>query len=143
MEHEEEFELEEFEISVDGRDYSCTLHGEGYWGIDNDSFDYAGTHCTHGQSGTHHLPDYATIQTISLSGIDLHFEVYDKFSKRHADSEIKFVWRFENHRDFITQFEKEHYDLIKESLQELEDDNKSVIESIKECAEEAKYAGRL
>ena len=24
----------------------------------NDSFDYSGTHCTHGQAGTHRLPSY-------------------------------------------------------------------------------------
>lgn len=34
----------------------AVLHVDGE--IDNDSFDYAGTHCTHGQSGTCHLPDY-------------------------------------------------------------------------------------
>lgn len=143
MEHGEEFELEEFEISVDGIDYSCTLYGEGCWEIENDSFDYAGTHCTHGQAGTCHLPDYATIQTISLSGVTLCYEVYNKFAKRHADAEIKFIWRFENHRDFINQFEKEYYDLIKESLQESEDEGQSVIQTIKDLAEESKYEGRI
>lgn len=37
------------------------LEGEPHW--ENDSFDYAGTHATHGQSGTHHLPSYTILDS--------------------------------------------------------------------------------
>ena len=76
MEHDSEFEDLEFEFTKDGRDYSCLLYGNATWDIQNDSFDYAGTHCTHGQAGTCELPDYAQIEDISLGAVDLDFEVY-------------------------------------------------------------------
>jgi hypothetical protein len=35
------------------------IDGNPRW--ENDSFDYAGTHCTGGRSGTHHLPSYTIL----------------------------------------------------------------------------------
>ena len=143
MEHDSEFEDLEFEFSKDGRDYHCNLYGNATWDIQNDTFDYAGTHCTHGQAGTCHLPDYAVIENISLGAVDLYFEVYDEYTKRHGEAGIKFIWKREKDRDFITEFEKEHSCLIEEALQEQEDDNGNVIQTIKDLAEESKYEGRL
>ena len=84
--HDQDFELDEFCFDSKQkymgvqpvRRYYASLYGNANWGIENDSFDYAGTHCTHGQSGTCHLPDYAVIQEISLDQINVYFEVYDK-----------------------------------------------------------------
>ena len=77
METESTFELDEFEFDskqkymgvIPVRKYYASLQGEAQWSVENDSFDYAGTHCTWGQSGTHHLPDYATIDDFSLDEV--------------------------------------------------------------------------
>lgn len=40
--------------------FDVVFEGEPY--TDNDSFDYAGTHCTHGRGGTQRSADYTTMQ---------------------------------------------------------------------------------
>ena len=45
--------------------------------------------------------------------------------------------------DMLSEFEKEHSYLIREKLQEHEDDNGDVMQSIKDLAEESKYEGRI
>lgn len=52
---------------------------------DNDSFDYAGTHCTHGIAGTCKLPDYATL----ANNPDV---TWDK--SEHTDCENKLIEDF-------------------------------------------------
>ena len=145
--HDQDFELDEFYFDSKQkymgiqpvRNYCATLHGNANWDIDNDSFDYAGTHCTHGQSGTCHLPDYAVIQEISLGQIDLYFDIYDREIGAWFQAERKFLWRFERDRAFIKKFEKEYREEIMERLQEEEDKHESIIESIKQYAEEMRY----
>ena len=137
--YDKDFELDEFLFSENGKDYYCSLHGNANWDVNNDSFDYAGTHCTHGKSGTHHLPDYAEINELSLGEIHVYFDVYDEYSGSTFEAERKFRWRFEKDREFIQKFEKEYHTPIMEMLQEIEDDGGSVMKSIHEYAEEMKY----
>lgn len=140
METESTFELEEFEFDskqkymgvVPVRKYYATLMGDAQWSIENDSFDYAGTHCTWGQSGTHHLPDYAEIQNFGLDEIHLYFEVYDEYTKSWFEAERKFLWKHSKDRRFIKRFQSDYEDEIMEMLQHQEDNRENVIESLQE-----------
>lgn len=140
MEIEKEFELDEFEFDskqkymgvVPVRKYYASLQGEAQWSIENDSFDYAGTHCTWGQSGTHHLPDYAEIQSFGLDEIHLYFEVYDEYTKSWFEAERKFLWKHSKDRRFIKRFQSDYEDEIMEMLQHQEDKQENVIESLQE-----------
>lgn len=140
METESTFELDEFEFDSEAkymgiqpkRKYYATLIGDAQWSIENDSFDYAGTHCTGGRSGTHHLPDYAECQDFSLDQINVYFEVYDKEMGAWFEAERKFIWKSKKDRPFIKKFELDHWDEITEMLQAQEDEQENVIESLKE-----------
>lgn len=140
METESAFELDEFEFETKAkymgiqptRKYYGTLVGEARWSIENDSFDYAGTHCTWGQSGTHHLPDYAEVQNFDLSEIHLYFEIYDEYTESWFEAERKFFWKNESSRKFIKKFESDHQDQIMQMLQDQEDKHESVVESLSE-----------
>ena len=145
--HDQDFELDEFYFDSKQkymgvqpvRSYYATLYGNANWDIDNDSFDYAGTHCTHGQSGTCHLPDYAVVQDCSLDQINIYFEVYDRELGAWFEAEKKFFWRYEKDRSFIKGFEVKYDAEIMQMLQDQEDKHESVIKSIKQYAEEMRY----
>lgn len=128
--HGEYFEFE-FEVEDDKAHYLFYVEGHGEWDIDNDSFDYAGTHCTHGQSGTCHLPDYARIEDIDLSIVRMEI---DTGKKEVVKKEL--TWKKDS--DKVLEFEKEWRDRIMEELQEQEDDNGSVMQGIKDYAEEVR-----
>ena len=146
MEIEKEFELNEVEFESESsyigrnpktkeyidekRKYSATLVGDGIWSIENDSFDYSGTHCTGGRDGTHHLPDHADLQDFTLYEVHIYFEIYDNYSKSWFDVEREFKWKNQADREFITRFEKEQRDLIMMRLQENEEQYQSVVESL-------------
>jgi len=140
MEIENEFELNDFEFdskqkymgAMPIRKYYATLVGDAQWSIENDSFDYAGTHCTWGQSGTHHLPDYASCQDFSLYQINLYFEVYDREIGAWFEAERKFIWKSKKDRAFIRKFKSDNWYKITEMLQNQEDKQENVIESLKE-----------
>lgn len=140
MDAESTFELYEFEFDskqkymgiVPVRKYYATLIGDAQWSIENDSFDYAGTHCTGGRSGTHHLPDYAEIQSFELDEIHLYFEIYDEHTKSWFEAERKFLWKHDKDRQFIKRFQSDHEDKIMEILQDQEDEQENVIESLSE-----------
>ena len=145
--YDKDFELDEFYFDSEQkymgvqpvRKYYASLYGNANWVIDNDSFDYAGTHCTHGQSGTCHLPDYAVVQDCSLDQINIYFEVYDRELGAWFEAEKKFFWRYEKDRSFIKRFEIKYDVEIMQMLQDQEDKHESVIESIKQYAEEMRY----
>ena len=120
----------EFEIDFNYDDLYFIVRGTAYWGIENDSFDYAGTHCTHGQAGTCHLPDYAKIEDVSVDFAEIEREVDGK------EVTEKISWK---DKDKMKAFEKEWGNLIEEHLQESEDDNGDVMQSIKDYAEELKH----
>ena len=138
MEIEKEFELDEFEFDskqkymgvVPVRKYYANLQGDAQWSVENDSFDYAGTHCTWGQSGTHHLPDYATIDDFSLDEVHVFFEIYDGEIGAWFESERKFIWKYKRDRAFIKRFESDYREEIMQMLQDQEDEHESVIESL-------------
>ena len=140
MEIEKEFELEEFEFDskskfmgiVPVRRYYATLEGDGMWSVENDSFDYAGTHCTWGQSGTHHLPDYARVDDFSLSQVHVFFEIYDRDMGAWFEAERKFLWKYKRDRAFIKRFESDYREEIMQMLQEQEEQDESVIKSLSE-----------
>ena len=60
----------EFIVNIEYKEQELTVSGTCEWSIENDSFDYAGTHCTHGQSGTHELPDYCVAESCDIDHID-------------------------------------------------------------------------
>jgi len=64
MTHEDEFEIDIVYSNDD-----LTVTGTFEASVDNDSFDYAGTHCTGGKSGTHELPDYLTITGVFIDTV--------------------------------------------------------------------------
>ena len=138
MEVESELELDEFEFDskqkymgiMPVRKYYASLYGIAHWSIENDSFDYAGTHCTWGQSGTHHLPDYAEIQDFSLDQINVYFEVYDREMGAWFEAERKFIWKSKKDRTFIKRFELDYREEIMDTLQIQEEKHESVIESL-------------
>jgi len=138
MEVESELELDEFEFDskhkymgiMPTRKYYASLYGTSHWSIENDSFDYAGTHCTWGQSGTHHLPDYAECQDFSLDQINVYFEIYDKEMGAWFEAERKFIWKHKRDRAFIKRFESDYREEIMQMLQDQEDKSESVIESL-------------
>jgi len=140
MEVEKDFELYEFYFNSEQkymgvqpvRKYYANFQGEAQWSIENDSFDYAGTHCTGGRSGTHHLPDYAEIQDFSLDQIDIYFEVYDHELGAWFEAEKKFFWRFKDHQPFIKRFEKKYFEDIMQMLQEQENNKEYVVNSLSE-----------
>ena len=53
------------------------LNGSPEW--EDPSFDYAGTHCTGGKSGTHKLPSYPSMAN---SSIEWNRELYDETMNR-------------------------------------------------------------
>ena len=124
----------EFEIDFnhgDGDDEVYIIaEGTAYWDIQNDSFDYAGTHCTHGQAGTCHLPDYAIIEDVSVSFASIERTINGK------EVVEKISWK---DKDKMEAFEKEWGNSIEEHLQESEDDNGDVMQSIIDYAEDLKY----
>ena len=128
-----EFEID-FNHGEGDDEVYIVAEGTAYWDIQNDSFDYAGTHCTHGQAGTCHLPDYAIIEDVSASFA----EVVKTINGKEVVEKIS--WQ---NKESMKAFEKEWGCVIEEHLQESEDDNGDVIQSIKDSAEEAKYEGRI
>jgi hypothetical protein len=75
--------------------------------IDNGSFDYAGTHCTHGMAGTHHEPDrYVSACCEADMG-----EVVD--NAKHAMTEDlrrelwPYDWRSEIDQEYIDWYRRE------------------------------------
>tara|TARA_B100000085_G_scaffold277668_1_gene298375 strand:- start:1180 stop:1617 length:438 start_codon:yes stop_codon:yes gene_type:complete len=138
MEVESDLELDEFNFDskqkymgiMPVRKYYASLYGIAHWSIENDSFDYAGTHCTWGQSGTHHLPDYAQVQDFSLDQINVYFEVYDKEIGAWFEADRKFIWKHKKDRSFIQKFELDYREEIMEMLQDQEDKHESVVESL-------------
>ena len=120
----------EFEVYDEKGYYLFYVEGTAEWDIDNDSFDYAGTHCTHGQSGTHHLPDYARIEDISLGLVKMEIDLNGK--KGIVKKEL--TWKKD--KDKILEFEKEWRDPIMSELQEKEDDDGCVMQRIKDYYEE-------
>src|SRR6056300_12844 len=138
MEVESEFELDEFEFDskqkymgvVPVRKYYASLQGEAQWSIENDSFDYAGTHCTGGKSGTHHLPDYALIEDFSLDQINMYFEIYDKEMGAWFEAERKFIWKNKKDRVFIKRFELDYGEEIMDAIKIQEEEHESVIQSL-------------
>lgn len=140
MDTESEFELDEFEFdskqkymgAMPIRKYYASLYGTAHWSIENDSFDYAGTHCTGGRSGTHHLPDYALCEDFSLDQINVYFEVYDREMGAWFEAERKFIWKSKKDRTFIKRFELDYREEIMDTLQIQEEKYESVIESLSE-----------
>ena len=59
----------EFEVDFEYNGRKILVEGDVTWYIENDSFDYAGTHCTGGKGGTEHLPDYLELASISVNKI--------------------------------------------------------------------------
>ena len=60
----------EFEIETEDQDLGAILiKGEVEWTTEDNSFDYAGTHCTWGQSGTHEVIDVVP-ESISIDSIE-------------------------------------------------------------------------
>ena len=119
-----------FEIDFNHDDLYLIVQGTAYWDIDNDSFDYAGTHCTHGQAGTCELPDYARIEDVSVDFAEIERTIDGK------EVVEKISWE---DKDKMKAFEKEWETLISELLQEREDDNGEVIESINKYGEELRH----
>ncbi len=74
---------------------------EGYPSIEDDSFDYAGTHCTGGKSGTYHLPKYVALNEAPTWDETKHTEeenkVIDAFieSKDYRQLEDQFCMEYE------------------------------------------------
>lgn len=56
------------DISVFGEEYM--IFADIRTKTENDSFDYAGTHCTNGLAGTCKLPDRVTIDTVELLRVE-------------------------------------------------------------------------
>ena len=116
--HESEFEVE---IVYEKQD--LTVSGTCEWDIDNDSFDYAGTHCTHGQSGTEHLPDYLRAESCEIGSVE-----------------------DENGNDFPISDPKVLSDIqssILVALQEQEDDDGAEMKNIIEIAEDAAVQAQI
>jgi len=140
MDTESEFELDEFEFDGNQkymgimpiRKYYASLFGIAHWNIENDSLHYAGTHCTGGMSGTHHLPDYADCQDFSLDQINLYFEIYDREIGAWFEAERKFISKSKKDRAFIRRFELDNWDEIMQMLQAQEDEQENVIKSLSE-----------
>ena len=120
----------EFEIDFNYDDLYFIVQGTAYWDIDNDSFDYAGTHCTHGQAGTCNLPDYARLESVSVDFAEIERTIDGK------EVVEKISWQ---NKEGMKEFEKKWETLIGEHLQESEDDNGDVMESINKYAEELKH----
>ena len=119
-----------FEIDFNHDDLYLIVEGTAYWDIDNDSFDYAGTHCTHGQAGTCELPDYAKIGDVSVDFAEIERTINGK------EVVEKISWQ---NKEGMKEFEKKWGTLIGEHLQESEDDNGDVMESINKYAEELRH----
>ena len=96
-----------FEIDFNHDDLYLIVEGTAYWDIDNDSFDYAGTHCTHGQAGTCELPDYAKIGDVSVDFAEIERTINGK------EVVEKISWEDKNK---MKAFEKEWGTLIEEHL---------------------------
>ena len=60
----------DFTVNVLYEEHDIIVHGVCEWSVENDSFDYAGTHCTGGQSGTHELPDYCQAESCEIQSIE-------------------------------------------------------------------------
>ena len=54
-------------LNQDGDYDVLEVEFEGQPELVDDSFDYAGTHCTGGMSGTHHIPKYLSMQDSVIS----------------------------------------------------------------------------
>tara|TARA_B100000579_G_scaffold438049_1_gene471449 strand:- start:23548 stop:23937 length:390 start_codon:yes stop_codon:yes gene_type:complete len=113
----------DFTVDITYEDQELTVHGVCEWSVENDSFDYAGTHCTGGRSGIHELPDYCEaasceIQTIEDSlGNDVPIEDASKLS------DINFI--------------------VLKALQDEENDSGSEMQSIISAAEDAQVDAYL
>ena len=60
----------EFEIEAEDQDLGAIIiKGEVEWTTEDNSFDYAGTHCTWGQSGTHKVIDVVP-ESITIDSIE-------------------------------------------------------------------------
>jgi len=132
MEENVSFELDGFEFSDNGIDYFANIEGDANWCIDNDSFDYAGTHCTGGTGGTHTLPDYAILQDFKINKITLYFELKDEYTNHWFEAEKSFDYSHKEHQDFINFFETQHGENLYDAIQKQEDDESNVIEWLQE-----------
>ena len=102
------------------------IEGEAFWIIEDDSFDYAGTHCTNGQSGTCELPPYATLESLTITQIT----EYDKDWKNPKDVtearrkelqeivEEEVAAQEEKEGDVVSEYIKYHEDLEVEAQSE-------------------------
>lgn len=132
MEENLSFELDGFQFNKNGIEYYADIEGSADWCIDNDSFDYAGTHCTGGMGGTHTLPDYATLQDFKINKVTLFFELHDKYTNYWFEAEKSFDYSHKEHEDFIKFFEEQHRDDLFNAIQEQEDNEGNVIEWLQE-----------
>lgn len=86
---------DEFEIDIVYNNDDLTVTGTFEASVDNDSFDYAGTHCTGGKSGTHELPDYLTINGVFIDTVidsnDNDFPISDPVVLGEIESTCIFV----------------------------------------------------
>lgn len=132
MEENLSFELEGFQFHKNGIEYYVDIEGDADWCIDNDSFDYAGTHCTGGKGGTHTLPDYATLQDFKIHKMTLFFELKDEYTNHWFEAEKSFDHSHKEHQGFIKFFEEQHRDDLFDAIQEQEDNEGNVIEWLQE-----------
>lgn len=114
---------EEFVIDIVYEKQDLTVSGNCEWSIDNDSFDYAGTHCTHGQSGTHHLPDYCRAEACEIGSIE------DENGNDFPISDPKILSEIQGS--------------VLTALQEAEDDDGCVMQNITDIAEDAAVQAQL
>jgi len=126
------FELDNYCFIRDGIEYYSSIEGMADWHIDNDSFDYAGTHCTGGLSGTHKTDDYANLMTFQITRLTLYFESFDKYTNHWFESEKKFDYQHKEHRGFLKFFEEDQIDDLFNAIQEQEDKENYVIEWLHE-----------
>ena len=126
MEHQTEFE-----IDFDFEGTYFLIQGTAVWMIDNDSFDYAGTHCSYGKGGTCELPDYAQVEDCSVDFVELH----------HEDDTIEeFDWQ---NKEKMLAFEKEYGTLIEEHLNQQEFETGDAIKAFETYHEELEIESRL
>lgn len=132
MEKNVSFELDGFKFNKNGTEYYVDIEGYADWCIDNDSFDYAGTHCTGGIGGTCELEDHVTLQDFKIHKMKLFFELHDEYTNHWFEAEKLFDYLYKEHQGFIKFFEEQHRDDLFDIIQKQEDDEGNVIEWLQE-----------
>ena len=114
---------DEFEVDIVYKGDDLTVTGQLEASVENDSFDYAGTHCTGGKSGTHELPDYLTMTNVFIDTVvdsnDNDFPISDSVILAEIES------------------------LCIEALQAAEDDNGDYMKKLIDIAEDSKVQQQL